>query len=473
MALAQCWHCSEGIAQNHNNDWVDTRGDTYCPGNPDENHSPMTKDVILEDLHKRNPGNTFKSGKDSSTYCAGCHESFPSSQGFPHTQSGETLVYCPKCSDDGETLGSENGFSVSARIHKSAPSLDLVCDKCGEEDDASDDSETDLFGGLGETCLNCGKGKMKLAASGMTPEDTYEGADLLQADDQSAMTPDIQEGMNSIINAPRTYKAPRSMTREQVSGLDKNGDGIYPRSHKISSYNDLRKHLITHHGFKNDWLVGYNEKDLLRVYDQAHKSSAYACDHEHPVENYKHNTMITSNINKESSADFYQGENQMDDYTTEDFSAGDVGVDFAPPGVPLTNDYMNTVDNDAQQNRQTVDDSRAAWAAEIDRDNYNGKDENPMNNPAQQVYPYQRTAAQAAGFRKRQARKNLQMLVVASTQSPTIAGAKVFFANSNGKKVQGSVLVVGEKEFAVVWEDRKASMEKKSDYQLIFKNPQA
>lgn len=156
----------------------------------------------------------------------------------------------------------------------------------------------------------------------------------------------------------------------------------------------------------------------------------------------------------------------MDTPTTEN-----IDVDFAPPGVGLPNDYMNTGQEDAQRNQQTVQDSRAAWAAELDRDNYNGKDENPFDNPAQQVYPYQRTAKQASGFRKRQARKNLQMLVVASTDSTTLAGSKVYFENSKGNAVTGSVLVVGEKEFAVIWEDRKASMEKKSDYQLVFKVP--
>ena len=154
----------------------------------------------------------------------------------------------------------------------------------------------------------------------------------------------------------------------------------------------------------------------------------------------------------------------MDDYTTENLD-----VDFAPQGIPMPNDYMNTVQNDAQQNRQVVDDSRAAWAAEIDRDNMSNKHENPYENPAQQTAPYQRTAAQASGFRKRQARKDVRMSVVASTASPTIAGAKVLFDNGQGKRVKGSVLVVGEKEFAVIWEDRKASMEK-SDYQLVFKN---
>ena len=165
----------------------------------------------------------------------------------------------------------------------------------------------------------------------------------------------------------------------------------------------------------------------------------------------------------------------MDDYTTEDFSAGDVAVDFAQPGAPMPLDYMNTMGDDAQRNRQTVDDSRSAWAAEIDHDNMSNKHENPYENPAKQVGPYMRTskaAAQASGFRKRQAHKDVKMMVVASTDSPTISGSRVYFASPSGKQAQGSVLVVGEKEFAVMWDDRKASMEKKSDYQLVFKNPQ-
>jgi hypothetical protein len=163
----------------------------------------------------------------------------------------------------------------------------------------------------------------------------------------------------------------------------------------------------------------------------------------------------------------------MDDYTTEDFSAGDVAADFAPPGAPMPLDYMDTMSDDAQQNRQTVDDSRSAWAAEIDRDNMSNKHENPYENPAQQVGPYAaaKTAAQASGFRKRQAHKDIQMMVVASTTASTLAGSKVYFASPSGKRAQGSIMVVGEKEFAVMWDDRKASMEKKSDYQLIFKAP--
>jgi len=153
-------------------------------------------------------------------------------------------------------------------------------------------------------------------------------------------------------------------------------------------------------------------------------------------------------------------------------STEDLNNLFVPEGSGMPGDYMDARSNDAQQNRKVVDDSRAAWAQEIDRDNNNGKDENPQNNPAQQTAPYLKTAFQARGFRKRQARKNVSMTVVASTQSETLAGSRVVF-QKDGVQIVGSVLVVGDKEFAVVWDDRKASMEKKSDYQLAFKSPQS
>jgi len=295
MEKAICWHCGDSIYPNDNEDWVDSRGTTYCPGQQDDVHVPRTRDIILDDLYKR-MGWERKNKKESSTsYCAGCHSSFPSSQGYPHTQSGDTLIYCPRCSDNGEILGEENGFSVSARVYKAAPSIDLECDQCGEELDPGDDDETDFFGGVGETCPNCNKGKLKIAKSpGMTTQDTYEDASMLQANDQSALTPDVAEDLHTIINAPRSFRPPRNMTREQVNGLDSNGDGIYPRSHKHASYESLKNHLINHHGFRNNWLQGYNEKDLLKVYDEAHKHGAYACDHDHPVADYEHGTMVSS-----------------------------------------------------------------------------------------------------------------------------------------------------------------------------------
>jgi hypothetical protein len=303
VSLTTCWHCGESIYPV-NDTWETTEGIKKCYSGPDDQHAPVPvksenniktiTDGIREHLMQVKERGKY-SLSSSSSYCAGCHNVFPSSMGFPHTQSGETLIYCPRCKDNGMLFGEQDGFFVSAGIYYAAPALDLECDKCGEELDTGDDNETDMFGGVGETCPNCNQGKLKMANSrALDTQDSYEDSSLLQADDMSALTPDVAEGIRDITNAPRTFKAPRKMTREQVSGLDANGDGIYPRSYKIASYEDMRNHLVQHHNFKNDWLTGYSEKDLLHIYDAAHKHGAYAADHEHPVYDYVHGTMITS-----------------------------------------------------------------------------------------------------------------------------------------------------------------------------------
>jgi hypothetical protein len=297
MALGKCWYCNNWLYANDNGEYEDTtRRSTYCPGNADDLHRPAEASDYIGEM-KRYLNRNKKAS--IAAYCAGCQNIFPSAMGFPHTQSGDTLMYCPRCADNGEVFGEQNGFSVSA----ASPSLNLSCDNCKEEIDPGDDNETDLFGGVGEVCPNCNKGKLKMANSpGMTTQDKFENASAIS----SGMTPDIfndtkndiqdttYSDMQRAIDAPRSYKPPRDMTREQVNGLDKNGDGIYPRSHKIASYEDIRKHLIEHHGFKNDWLRGYNQKDLMKVYDASHAHGAYAVDHGSSISDYEHGNIITS-----------------------------------------------------------------------------------------------------------------------------------------------------------------------------------
>lgn len=334
----------------------------------------------IQNPNPRNKKPPFE--KDSSmttlstvSYCSGCKNKFNSSEGFPRVVDGITLTYCPVCKDDGETFGHQDNLVITA-----APAFDLQCDKCGDEVDAGDDNDSDPMSGPGDTCMTCGHGRLVFASQ--STEDAYENASMLQADDYSAMTPDVQEETTSLIEAPRSYRAPRKMMREQVNGLDKNGDGIYPksskgyfypegdfRSHleqahdvdayelmdieegypgglnqlehehnhdkeshdndwlytyphshpqrkeetdkyvdfrvdpesdyphlssKTSSYRSLRNHLVEHHNFRDDWLRGYNEIDLLGIHDQDHKSSAYAVDHEHPTSDYIRGRMISS-----------------------------------------------------------------------------------------------------------------------------------------------------------------------------------
>ena len=196
---------------------------------------------------------TVKNSKYDAAYCAGCHSKFPISKGFPHTQSGETLIYCPTCSDDGELFGKQNGFSVSA----AAPALDLTCDHCGEDQDPGDDNDVDFLGSEGDTCPECGHGKLMLAAK----PDLYEGAEAIHIDETPDLTNDISPGMVDTTNSPRGFKPPRKMMRTQVDQLDKNNDGggMQSMSYKIASYEDLRNHLIAEHGFaKHQIYQGYN-----------------------------------------------------------------------------------------------------------------------------------------------------------------------------------------------------------------------
>ena len=289
MALGKCWYCNNWLYTNSNGEYEDTdRNSTYCSGSANDLHRPAEASDYIGEMKRYLKRNKKSS---ASTYCAGCHSKFPSSQGFPHTQSGETLIYCPICSDNGEVLGSENGFEVSARIYHAAPSLNLSCDNCKEEMDPGDDGgDSDFLAEMGDSCPTCNKGVLKFAFN----PDLLENANMLQADDVSAMTPDVAEGIQDAEQAPRSFKAPKKMMREQVNGLDKNGDGIYPKSNKHGSYEDTKKHLIQYHNFRNNWLQGYNEKDLLKVSDAVHHHGAYACDHEHPISDYTHQTMVTS-----------------------------------------------------------------------------------------------------------------------------------------------------------------------------------
>jgi hypothetical protein len=74
---------------------------------------------------------------------------------------------------------------------------------------------------------------------------------------------------------------------------------------------------------------------------------------------------------------------------------------------------------------------------------------------------------QASGFNNTQARTDFTMGVVASINTGTLVNSRVV-VETPSTKVAGTVLAVGDAEFAVVWDDRTASVERKSDYELVF-----
>jgi len=74
---------------------------------------------------------------------------------------------------------------------------------------------------------------------------------------------------------------------------------------------------------------------------------------------------------------------------------------------------------------------------------------------------------QANGFNNTQSRVDFTMGVVANASSGSLTNARVV-VETPSTKIAGTVIAVGEQEFAVVWDDRTASVERKGDYELVF-----
>ena len=74
---------------------------------------------------------------------------------------------------------------------------------------------------------------------------------------------------------------------------------------------------------------------------------------------------------------------------------------------------------------------------------------------------------QANGFNTTQANPDFTMGVVASVNKGTLVSSRVV-VETPSTKVAGTVIAVGDREFAVVWDDRTASVERKADYELVF-----
>ena len=76
-------------------------------------------------------------------------------------------------------------------------------------------------------------------------------------------------------------------------------------------------------------------------------------------------------------------------------------------------------------------------------------------------------ASQARGFNNAQPRADFTMGVVANVNSGSLVSARVV-AETPTTKIAGTVIAVGDREFAVVWDDRTASVERKADYELVI-----
>ena len=163
---------------------------------------------------------------------------------------------------------------------------------------------------------------------------------------------------------------------------------------------------------------------------------------------------------------------------------------FIQPGEQWVGDYINE-GNDFDRNMKAYMEQREGIGAHLDENVQNiGFSGTP--NPAQDyalmvmepevagspdlgeanVSPQLQRAAnkikkQAGGFNTAQARTDFTMGVVANINSGTLVQSRVVVETPR-TKIAGTVLAVGDSEFAVIWDDRTASVERKADYELVF-----
>lgn len=174
---------------------------------------------------------------------------------------------------------------------------------------------------------------------------------------------------------------------------------------------------------------------------------------------------------------------------------GDVGnavdVDFQSPDEQWVGDFIDQDSNHAQQNFQAYEEQRAGIGEHLDRNVQNtgfSSTPNPAADPMLMVMNPQLVGSpdlaeanvnpqlgiaasklrkQANGFSNAPVRPDFTLGVVANLRSSTLTGSRVVVETPN-TKIAGTVLAVGDGEFAVLWDDRTASVERKGDYELVF-----
>jgi len=162
-------------------------------------------------------------------------------------------------------------------------------------------------------------------------------------------------------------------------------------------------------------------------------------------------------------------------------------------GVQWPGDFMDQESDHTPLFKQIEDSFRSDWANQIDRDNQqgqaHGQDVNtasdpvpmamnpalvntpdlttvPANAKPQLNFAASKLEQEARGFNNAQPREEFTMGVVASVNSGSLVQSRVVVETPN-TKIAGTVIAVGDAEFAVVWDDRTASVERKADYELV------
>lgn len=114
----------------------------------------------------------------------------------------------------------------------SAPIIELVCNKCGDTTDPDDDSEGDMYGAPGDTCLNCGGGilqfasknvcqKHKVAHCGYCDEDRLMKYDDLNEEDEAHNAYEmVGRDFDQSFGNPTVPKTPNMNVEDNFRGRD-------------------------------------------------------------------------------------------------------------------------------------------------------------------------------------------------------------------------------------------------------------
>ncbi len=131
----------------------------------------------------------------------------------------------------------------------------------------------------------------------------------------------------------------------------------------------------------------------------------------------------------------------------------EVEDDFVAPNQPLPNDMVDETQSDLLRNERSKQELRDGWAERIDWDIAHGTQHGrDPDNPAQQTAPY----GQFVSASKK------TVLGTVLVQNGSVVRGRVA-----AQGIQGTVVSVGKNEFSVIWDDKVASTEEKSNYRLI------
>jgi len=172
-----------------------------------------------------------------------------------------------------------------------------------------------------------------------------------------------------------------------------------------------------------------------------------------------------------------------------DTMASPVDVDFESWEEPWEEDFF-TPQSDFQENMRAYMEQRNGLGAQIQQYADQGMAGNMLKNPAQDralmvmepetagtpdlvLAPEMlgkgasKIASQVVGFNNTQITPDCTFGVVASSKTGSLVSARVV-AETPNTKIAGTIIAVGDREFAVVWDDKTASVERKADYELVI-----